>query len=64
MFIIIASCNAHVVVNLESWSANHLSHLVGKPIMWFLNRSDTNRAAQAQINARCLKFWILVEEGL
>ena len=28
--------------------------------MW----SDTNRAAQAQKNARCLKFWISVEEGL
>ena len=40
----------------------YLSRLVGKPIMWFLNRSNTNRAAQAQKNARCLKFWI-VEPG-
>ena len=34
----------------------HMSRLVGKPTMWFPNRSDTNRAAQAQKNARCLKF--------
>ena len=34
------------------------------PTMWFLNRSDIKRAAQAQKNARFLKFWIQVEEGL
>ena len=39
-----------------------ISHLVGKPIMWFPNRSDTNRAVQAQKLARSLKFRILVEE--
>ena len=32
--------------------------------MWFLNKSDTNPAAQAQKKARCLKFWIQEEEGL
>ena len=37
---------------------------MGKPTMWFSNRSDTNRAAQAQKSARCLKFWIQVEEEL
>ena len=42
----------------------HLSHLVGKPTMWFLNRSDTNRPVQAQKQARSLKFWSRVEEEL
>ena len=32
--------------------------------MWFPNRSDTNRAVQAQKRARSLKFWIKVEEEL
>ena len=32
--------------------------------MWFPNRSDTNRAVQAQKRARTLKFWIKVEEEL
>ena len=35
-----------------------LSHLVGKPTMWFPNRSDTNWAVQAQKMARSLKFRI------
>ena len=34
----------------------YLSHLVGKPSMWFLNRSDTNQAVHAQKVARGLKF--------
>ena len=38
--------------------------LVGKPTMWFPNRSDTNRPVQAQKQARSLKFWIEVEEEL
>ena len=42
----------------------HLCHLVGKPTMWFLNRSDTNWPVQAQKRARSLKFRILVEEEL
>ena len=29
-----------------------------KPTMWFSNRSDTNRAVQAQKMARSLKVWI------
>ena len=29
-----------------------------KPTMWFLTRSDTNRAVQAQKMARSWKFWI------
>ena len=32
--------------------------------MWFPNRSDTNRAVQAQKQARSLKFWSYVEEEL
>ena len=35
-----------------------LSRLVGKPTVWFRNRSDTNRAVQAQKQARSLKFRI------
>ena len=34
---------------------------MSKPTMWFLNRSDTNRAVQAQKKkkiARGWKFWI------
>ena len=42
----------------------HLSCIVGKPIMWFPNRSDTNRPVQAQKRARSLKFRILVVEEL
>ena len=37
---------------------NYMSHLVGKPTMWFPNRSDTNQAVQAQKQARSLKFRI------
>ena len=37
---------------------NQLSRLVGKPTMWFPNRSDTNRPVQAQKRARSLKFRI------
>ena len=36
----------------------NLSRLVGKPTMWFPNRSDTNQAAQSQKKARILKFCI------
>ena len=35
-----------------------LSRLVGKPTMWFPNRSDTNRPVQAQKRARSLKVCI------
>ena len=41
-----------------------MSRLMGKPTMWFLNRSDTNRPVQQQKQARSLKFRILVEEEL
>ena len=34
----------------------------GKPTMWFLDRSDTNQAAQSQKQARSLKFRIEEEE--
>ena len=39
-----------------------MSRLVGKPTMWFPNRSDTNRFVQAQKRARSLKFRVKVEE--
>ena len=37
---------------------------MGKPTMWFLNRSDTNWAVQPQNTTRSLKFWIKEEDGL
>ena len=37
---------------------------MGKPTVWFPNRSDTNRSVQAQKRARSLKFRIYVEEEL
>ena len=37
---------------------------MGKPTMWFPNRSDINRPVQAQKRARSLKFRIYVEEEL
>ena len=43
---------------------HNLSRLVGKPTMWFPNRSDTNRPVQLQKQARSLKFWGYVEEEL
>ena len=43
---------------------NYMSHLVGKPTMWFPNRSETNRPVQSQKRARILKFRIKVEEEL
>ena len=36
----------------------YLSRLLGKPTMWFPNRSDTNRPVQSQKRARSLKFRI------
>ena len=47
-----------------SLSKKLLSLLVGKPTMWFPNRSDTNRPVEAQKRGRSLKFRILVEEEL
>ena len=37
---------------------DHMTHLVGKPTMWFPNRSDTNQPVQAQESARSLEFRI------
>ena len=37
---------------------------MGKPTIWFPNKSDTNRSVQAQKRARSLKFRIKVEEEL
>ena len=35
---------------------------MGKPTMWFRNRSNTNQAAQSQKQAKSLKIWINEEE--
>ena len=48
----------------HGYKDRHLSRLVGKPTMWFPNRSDTNLLVQAQKRARSLKFRIYVEEEL
>ena len=37
---------------------------MGKPTMWFPNRSDTNQAIQAQKTAGDWKFWIKKVEEL
>ena len=37
---------------------------MGKPTLWFLNRSDTNRPVQLQKQANSLKCWSSVEEEL
>ena len=42
----------------------HLSDVMRKPTMWFLNRLDTNRAVQVQKMARDWKFWIKCMEEL
>ena len=41
-----------------------LTDQMGKPIMWFLIKSDTNRAVQAQKMGRGWKFWIWKVEVL
>ena len=57
--------NCHRCVHVSSiWSCLEMSHLVGKPTMWFPTRSDTNRPVQAQKRARSLKFRIYIEEEL
>ena len=42
----------------------YLSHLVRKPAMWCLNRSDANQAVQSQKIARSMKIQIYEEVGL
>ena len=42
----------------------NVSHVMRKTTMWFPNRSDTNRAVQAQKMARDWKFWNYKVEGL
>ena len=41
-----------------------MSRLMGKPAMWFLNRSNINRPVQSQKKARILKFCTQVGEEL
>ena len=45
-------------IKAEKVEVRHMSCLVGKPTLWFLNRSDTNQAVQAQKMTRSLKFRI------
>ena len=47
-----------IAVHCTRSISNQLSRLVGKPTMWFPNRSDTNRPVQAQKRATSLKFRI------
>ena len=39
-------------IGLDSYCTYLLSHIMGKPTMWFPNRSDTNQAVQAQKMAK------------
>ena len=41
-----------------------MNRLMGKPTMWFPNRSDTNQAVKSQKQARSLKFQIEEEEEM
>ena len=58
----------HMYVKVKSWGQTrlcypclaYLSLVMRKPTMCFPNRSDTNRAVQAQKMARVWKFWIHV----
>ena len=43
---------------IQTCGCIQMSHLVGKPTMWFPNRSDTNWPVQAQKRARSLKIRI------
>ena len=47
-----------------SFNLDEMSRLVGKPTIWFPNRSDTNQPVQVQKRARSLKFRIKVKEEL
>ena len=47
----------HHEVNEICVSLIEMSRLVGKPTMWFPNRSDTNRPVQLQKQARSFKLW-------
>ena len=35
-----------------------MSRILGKPTMWFLNRTDTNWSVPSQKKTRNVKFWI------
>ena len=41
-----------------------MDSLLGKPTVWFPNRSSTKQAEQSQKQAKSLKFWSKVEEEL
>ena len=56
-----STCLQYNTVNQNASASRgqqRLSRLVGKPTMWFPNRSDTNRPVQAQKRVRSLKFRI------
>ena len=61
-FISTKASSLYLPLQTLNWRCDSLiskmSRLVGKPTMWFPNRSDTNRPVQAQKRARSLKFWI------
>ena len=54
----------HIHVQKDLNLKQQMSRLVGKPTMWFPNRSDTNLRVQSQKRARSLKFWSEVEKEL
>ena len=54
----IADLQGKECVILVAGTVYKMSRLVGKPTMWFPNRSDTNQPVQTQKRARSLKFRI------
>ena len=54
---------AHIIFSSDQYGIGclidkNMSCIMRKPTLWFLNRSDTNRAVQAQKMARGWKFWV------
>ena len=45
-------------------TVSHLSRVMGKPTMWFPNRSDTNRAVHVQKNGKRLEILDLESRGI
>ena len=44
--------STELMLSVNVWKGLKMSRLVGKPTMWFPNRSDTNRPVQLQKQAR------------
>ena len=56
--LVVLSCVGCLLITGVINESINLSRVMRKPTMWFPNKSDTNRAVQAQKMARDWKFWI------